>query len=125
MKLDFRKVSKTKKSVEVSSQGVTLKGEISLGRDNLTEFKGKLSNNVEVICDRCASPFMLPLDEEVHLKFSDGIYRGFDEEADVIEFFDGKIDFNQVLDSEIESKKLEYHICPKCKGEDNGSSKET
>jgi hypothetical protein len=124
LKLDFKKVSRAKKSIEIEKEGVSLKGEIYLNKDNLTDFKGKLSNNIKVTCDRCGEEFLLFLDEDIYLKFCDGVFKGFDEEADVIEFFDGKIDFEEVLHSEIESKKLEYHICPKCKGEEDGSSKE-
>lgn len=125
MRVDFKKIGRVPKSVELTQDGVTLKGELQLGKDALTDFKGKLSDNIQVQCAKCGETFTLALDEELVLKFSDGIYRGFDEEADIIEFYDGSIDLGEVLRSEIESIKLDYHICPKCKGEENGSTKET
>ena len=122
MKVDFKKVGRVPKNVEIEREGVVLTGSLSQGEDNLTNFKGKLSNNLKVECSRCGEEFEIALDEEVILKFSDGVYRGFDEEADIIEFYDGKIDIDEVLRSEIESIKLDYHLCNRCKGEDNGST---
>jgi len=123
LRLDFKKIGTAPKSVKIEREGVRLEGELSRREGNLTDFKGKLSNNIEVQCSRCGQEFDLPVDEDVFLKFSDGLYRGSDPEADVIEFFDGKIDLDAVLNSEIESIRLDYHICPACKkGEEDGST---
>ena len=123
MKVDFKKIGRSPKSVTVEREGVMLSGELTQGSGSLTDFKGKLSNNIKVQCARCGEEYEIPLDEELFLKFSDGLYRGSDPEADVIEFYDGKIDMDEVLRSEIESIRLEYHICPDCeKGEENGST---
>jgi len=124
LKVDFKKVGREPKSVYLERDGVALRGELRRGNRDLTEFKGKLSNNILVRCIRCGEEFLLPLDEELNLRFSDGVYRG-SEELDIIEFYDGKIDFQEVLESEMESIRLDYHLCPQCKGEEYGSTKAT
>jgi len=123
LKIDFQKIGKTPRSVTIEKEGVTLSGELRNKEHGLTDFKGKLSNNIKVQCAKCGEEFLIDLDEDLTLKFSDGIYKGSDPEADVIEFYDGKIDFEEVLISEIESIRADYHICPNCKeGENNGST---
>jgi len=121
LKVDFRKVGREPKKIRYEREGVTLEGELCRGREDLTDFTGRLSNEILVQCTRCGAEFQLPLNEELSLRFSDGIYRG--SELDIIEFFDGKIDFEEVLKSEIESIRLDYHLCPQCKGEEHGSTK--
>jgi len=81
----------------------------------LVDLEGALRGSVEVECARCGRSFALPVDERLSLKLSDGIYRGFDEEADIVEFYDGNIDMQELIDSEYESIRLEYHICDTCK----------
>ena len=127
MKLDFKKIGSSSKSVQTSSQEGHLEGELQRDKE-LVDFQGILRGDITVYCKRCGEEFYLPICEKLHLKLSDGIYRGFDEEADVIEFFDGKIDFDYLINSEMEAIKSDYHLCPVCKlkeGEENGSTQKT
>ena len=47
---------------------------------------------------------------------SNGIYKGKEENLeDVVEFFDGFVNLEEVLTSEIEAFKSDYFYCDKCK----------
>ncbi len=128
MKIAFKKIGAQTKKVDVSKEGLRIEGTLRRAQGTLVDLGGRMSGEVEVECIRCGESFSLAIDEDLKLRLSDGVYRGFDEEADVVEFYDGSIDMEQILDSESASIKLDYHICPKCKqqeGDDNGSTKET
>ena len=124
MRIAFKKIGVAKKGVAVQKDRLTLQGDLEKG-EKLVNFTGTLQGEQEVECSRCGESFFATIDEEIFLKFSDGIFKGFDEDADVIEFYDGEIDFDEVIVSESESIKLDYHICSRCKqkeGENDGST---
>ena len=65
--------------------------------------------------DDIYSEFLL-YDEDVNLILSDGIYKDEEENLDdAVEFFDGFINLEEVLTSEIEAFKSDYFYCEKCK----------
>jgi len=128
LKIAFKKVGTKEKEVHYEKEGLAIDGTLQRGKESLVDLGARISGRVEVECIRCGEPFLLDVDEALHLRLSDGVYKGFDEEADVVEFYDGSIDMEEILDSESASIKLDYHICPICKqkeGEDDGSTKET
>ena len=123
MKIDFKKVGFAKKSIEVNKDHLQIRGDLARTQQSLVDLRGRICGKEEVECKRCGKKFFIDVDEELFLKLSDGIYKGFDEEADVVEFFKGYIDLDKLIASESESIKADYHICPQCKeGENNGSS---
>ncbi|WP_187647199.1 hypothetical protein [Nitrosophilus labii] len=117
MKVDFKKITAKAKSFILEKDGVVFSGVFKKDRD-LVDIDGKLKNEIEVICDRCSKEFMIKLDEKIHLKACEGIFKGNLEDTDVVEFYDGYVDFDEILNSEIESIKLDYHLCDECKKED-------
>ncbi|WP_345992294.1 hypothetical protein [Sulfurimonas sp. HSL-1716] len=58
---------------------------------------------------------MLQLNEDVEFLISNGVYNGMREDYDVVESFDGNIDIEELLNSEIELIKSGYHSCEDCK----------
>ncbi len=122
MKIAFKKVGFNKKEITISKENLTLRGDLQRQDRQLVGFDARLLGKMKVECSRCGKEFEIEVDESLPLKLSDGVYRGFDEEADVVEFYDGSIDLQELIDSEEASIKLDYHICKECKGEDNGSS---
>ena len=78
--------------------------------------KGNLVGLLEKPCDICAEEFRLPVNEKVEFFISDGIYEddgGVD--LDVVESLDGVADVEELLNSEIELIKSDYHSCEICK----------
>ncbi len=119
MKVDFKKISSKPKSFSLVKEGIEFKGEFKKDRDSLVDIEGTLKNDIKVVCDRCSKEFMLKLDEKIHLKVNEGVFKGNLEEFDVIEFYEGFVDFDEILNSEIESIKLDYHLCDECKKEED------
>ena len=126
MQIEFKKVGFNQKEITIERKRLQLHGVLDRQDKELVRFTGELTGSIELECCRCGLDFTKKINEPVRLKFSDGIYRGFDEEADVIEFYEGKIDFDSVIESEEESIKAGYNYCNKCveqdKGENHGST---
>lgn len=98
------------------SHEISLKGILKRERE-LIKLNGNLLGELELPCDSCSEEYKKDLNESVTLWFSDGEYNSSketDDNKDVIEFFDGFIDFDEVIRSEVESIKLDYHKCKQC-----------
>ncbi len=114
MNIPFRRITKTPQDVEVSSEGVTLKGTLTLKGRSLVLMNAHLSGDLQLPCDICAEHFDMALDEELTLLLSDGVFEGSDDEYDVVEMQDS-IDMDELLHSEIELIRSDYHSCKHCK----------
>lgn len=56
------------------------------------------------------------MDNDLNLILSDGYYKDKPGElCDVIEFFEGEIDLDEIIQSEIESFKSDYFYCENCR----------
>jgi len=116
MKVVLRKVTKTPLDFEVISNEITFKGYLEYHAGKLILLKANINGLLERPCDICAEEFKLPINEEVEFFISDGVYEdNNDIELDVVESFDGILDIEELLDSEIELIKSDYHSCDSCK----------
>jgi uncharacterized metal-binding protein YceD (DUF177 family) len=116
LKVTLRKVTKTPLDFEVKSGEITFKGYLEYHKGKLILLKANLTGLLEKSCDTCAEEFKMPVNEEIEFFISDGIYE--DEngiELDVVESFDGVVDIEELLASEIELIKSDYHSCDDCK----------
>ena len=114
MKISFVKISKEPVKFDIENNGVKFNAEIKKTSETLYKCNGRILGSIPYICDRCGDEFELGLDEEVDLILSDGVYKGSDS-LDVVEFFDGSIDVEEILQSEVEAIKSDYFYCDKCK----------
>ncbi len=116
MKILLRKVSSTPLDFEVKSGKITFKGYLQYDADKLILLKAKLSGKIEVNCDICADEFMLDVDEELEFFISDGIYQKHEDLLlEVVESLDSTVDLEEIMSSEIELIKSDYHSCDNCK----------
>ena len=115
MNIPFRRITQTPQEFEASSEGVTLKGTLALKRHDLVLMKAHLSGSLRLPCDICAEPFDTVLDEELELLLSDGVFEGSDGDYDVVEMEGSVIDTDELLHSEIELIRSDYHSCDNCK----------
>jgi hypothetical protein len=116
MKYTLRKVTSTPIDFELKSEKITFKGYLQYHSGKLILLKANLTGFVEKSCDICAEEFNLSVDENVEFFISDGIYESDDKiELDVVESFDGTVDMEELLDSEIELVKSDYHACESCR----------
>lgn len=124
MRIQAKKISATPKPFELCAQGLCFKGEIFAKEKGLFCIDASLKGQIELICDRSGEEFLQEIDEKLVLYIADGFWdiqsQRFDA-LDVIECFDGFVDLDSILQSEIESIKLDYHN----KGDHYDSAKET
>ena len=115
MKVVLRKVTKTPLDFEVKSNEITFKGYLEYHSGKLIFLHAKIAGFLEKACDYCGEDMKLPINETVEFFLSDGIYKDEDDvEYDVVESFDGTIDLEELLNSELELIKSDYHSCDNC-----------
>ncbi|MBN2963431.1 DNA-binding protein [Sulfurospirillum sp. T05] len=116
MIIDFRKIPKEEFEIDVKEGEVSLKARVFKKKSNLLVCQGKISGTLEHHCDRCGAPLPVALDEAVEVWISDGAIP-LEEEGhllNLVEFFDGRVDFCAILHSEVEAIKSDYFYCQTC-----------
>ena len=121
MKIEFRKIPLQETEFEISSNSVKFLGTFSKISSKLAKINSNLSGNYDVDCCKCGITFDVPVDSDIEFLLSDGIYssESNDEELVIIEVEDHFLDINEVLHSELESLRSEYHVCDNCKTNDD------
>ena len=121
MKIEFRKIPLQDTEFEITSNSVKFLGTFSKISSKLAKINSKLYGNYDVDCCKCGITFDIPVDSDIEFLLSDGIYssENHDEELVIIEVEDHFLDFNEVLHSELESLRSEYHVCDNCKTNDD------
>ncbi|WP_226960557.1 DUF177 domain-containing protein [Sulfurimonas paralvinellae] len=111
----LRKVTKTPLDFEVKSDEMTFKGYLEYHEGKLILLKAKLQGSLKKPCDICAEEFKLEVDEDIEFFISDGLYEDDGSlELDVVESLDGNADIDELLHSEVELIKNDYHSCNNC-----------
>jgi len=120
MKIEFRKIPLQDAEFEISSNSVKFLGTFSKISSKLAKINSKIEGNCEVDCCKCGISFEINIQNEIKFLVSDGIYssENEDEEYVIIEVENHIMDFDEILHSEIESLKSEYHVCDTCKNND-------
>ena len=113
MEISFSKIKQTPIDIDYSNNLATIVGKIERVSRDIVELNATLSANIELICNRCGKEYKRDINENLELILSEGKYNNNDK-IDVIEFFDGNIDFDYIINSEIESIKQDYNFCENC-----------
>ncbi len=113
MQIALSKISTTPKDFQAESGGLSLCGSLERISRDVVALKARLKGEIELVCDRCGKSFTLPQDQELDLKLSDSLIETQDD-LDIIEFLDGIIDVEYIIQSEIESQKALYNYCKDC-----------
>ncbi len=117
MKIEFRKVPQQPKEFLLEVNSVKFLGTFCKISSKLVDIKSKFEGSVGVNCCKCGSDFTIPFNEEINFLLSDGVYSSKDErdlDKIIIEIDDNFIDFEEILQSEVESLRSDYHICDNC-----------
>jgi hypothetical protein len=114
MKIEFKKIPQEKKEFNTSLNSVKIEGTFCRISSSLVKIEASLIGNIEIDCSRCGALDTLVVNEELKLLLSDGIYKGDDEEFLVIEIENSLIDFDELIESELNSIRSEYYICKEC-----------
>ena len=116
MQIALRKVTKTPLDFEIKSNEITFKGYLEYHSGKLILLKADLTGSLEKPCDICAEEFKMSVDEKIEFFLSDGIYEDDNSiELDVVESLNDTVDIEELLNSEIELIKSDYHYCDNCK----------
>ncbi|AFI05086.1 DUF177 domain-containing protein [Helicobacter cetorum] len=115
MKLEMRKIaSNVPKKISLEYEGVSLEGEVVRLNGKIFRLNARIKGELMLVCSLSGKEFKRQIDEPLVLHVSDGVWDmqsqslGFDN-LDVIESFNGFIDLSEILRSEVESIKLDYH----------------
>ena len=117
MKISFSKIKQTPIDIDYSKDGVDIQGTLERVDRDSVKLDSTFKSEVEVVCNRCAKEYKIDANYPLSLILSDGGYNGKDE-IDVVEFYDGKIDFDYLALSEVSSIKEDYNYCSSCQDSD-------
>lgn len=81
---------------------------------SLVKIDAVLKGSTDIDCCRCGITEEIEVDEELHLLLSDGVYKKDESEYLVIEVENSLIDFDEIIESELNSIKSDYHMCNEC-----------
>jgi uncharacterized metal-binding protein YceD (DUF177 family) len=112
MKIELRKITPHEAPFKVDHEGVLIEGVFKKTSSTIVEIDANLTGTLALQCNRCGIDIEKHIEEPLHLKVSDGCFKG--DDLDVYECHDGFIHFDEIALSEIETIKYDYHYCDKC-----------
>jgi uncharacterized metal-binding protein YceD (DUF177 family) len=120
MKIPFNKINSYGKEFKYKSdvESVLLNGKLKKSSYHTVLIEGNLKGIIEVSCDRCGTKINRKIDENIEFILSDQ-YIETKDNLDIIEFLDGIIDIDYIVNSEINSSKFLYNYCSTCQNLDN------
>lgn len=114
MVVEFRKATTTPKEFSLNREKLKFSGEFKKIDRQLVELRAIITGSIALECNRCLYKQEEPLGINIILILCDGIYKNDKKDYDIIEFENSKIDFDYILQSEVESIKSEYFLCKNC-----------
>jgi len=123
MKIPFQNIGPSPKSINCTLEGddfkITIEGTLSKKGLGMARLEGTLKGTVQLVCDRCGDLFPYAVDEKVMLKITDTPHKsseglGDEQDYDIIEFLDGIVDLDEIITSEVNAIKFDYHRCENC-----------
>ncbi len=119
MKIEFKKIPQDKKEFNTLFNSVKIEGTFCRISSSLVKIEADLIGNIETDCSRCGTLKTLDIKEELKLLLSDGVFKGDEDEFLVIEIENSLIDFDEIIQSEVNSIKSDYLLCEKCATNDS------
>ena len=113
MKIPFSKITPHPKSYSYEKDGAKIECELSRLNRNQVSLKGEIKGEVSLDCDRCGTQFSQNVEWELELLLSNVVVKDT-KDLDIIEFVNSDIDFEAILDGELNSYRLLYHYCKSC-----------
>ena len=123
MKIVFDKIGQTSKPFELEVDSVSFKGSLIKIGYHRVKLEGKFEGSIELICDRCGETYFSDMNSPLALTLSDEVIETEDD-LDIIEFLDGVIDLEFIIQSEIASIQNSYHNCEKCESDEEEFERE-
>ena len=118
MQIDFRKVKSSTLDIDFSKENSKIVGTLKRVDRDSVKLDSTFSTKLKLICNRCGKEFEREFSYPLNLILSDGVYSD-PSEIDIVEFKEGKIDFNYLLDSENALIEEDYNYCDSCKDKED------
>ena len=123
MKIVFDKVSSNRREFNLIFKNISFSGDLIKESRDRVKLDANLNGSLELICDRCGDEFIEDINLPLELTLTNRVVETEDD-LDIIEFLDGVIDLNFIVESEISSIENSYHICNICQNDKNEFEKE-
>jgi len=114
MKIAFQKIKSQETPFEIIKDSVNFTGTLKFEKRNIIRMLATLDATFDRQCDRCGEDVSFTHKEDLNLLISDGPYEDDANQLDVIEFFDGFIILDDIIESEINLVKSDYFYCNSC-----------
>ena len=114
MEISFLKIKQNPIELNYSKDSTSIVGEIERISRDCVKLNSTFSSEVTLICNRCGKEYKDKITYPLELILSEGRYNSNDK-IDVVEFFEKKIDFDYIANSEIASIQESYNYCDSCK----------
>lgn len=124
MKIEFKKVPQTPKELLVELNSVKIEGTFCKISQSLVKIDAMLIGNTDIDCCRCGITDNIEVNEKLYFLLSDRIIKNDESEDLIIEVENGLIDFDEIIQSELEAIKSDYHICEQCSNDNDNFEKE-
>ena len=121
MKIEFSKLPRTKNDFEISSDSVKFLGNFCRISGSIARIDSKIVGNYDVECAKCGKIITKSIDEDIIYTLSDSPISSKDERDGeiIIEIDNHVVDFDEILNSELESIKSDYYFCDDCDTNDS------
>ena len=123
MRIVFDKIGHTSKPFELTVDSVSLKGVLTKRGYRRVRLEGELEGSIEMCCDRCGDTYYCNINTPLALTISDEVIETKDD-LDIIEFLDGTIDLEFIVQSEVASVQNSYNNCEKCENDEEEFERE-
>ena len=115
MTIYFKSIGYEPKKIENNLDGAILNGIIQRVNNQFCKLTGTISGDIIKKCDICSEDNKFIFEYNIDYMLVDGIYNKDIEDDNIIIEFDEVIDFDYVIQSELESIKCDYYKCKVCK----------
>jgi len=123
MKIVFDKIGQNPKPFDLTIENVNFKGTLVKSGYHRVRLDGSLDGVIDLTCDRCGDEYKQDMNSPLLLTLSDELIETEDD-LDIIEFIDGVIDLEFIVQSEIASIQNSYHNCENCENDTQEFEKE-
>lgn len=113
MKIAFAKIGSEPLNISHEYEGISFNGTLKRKNAEQVLATGELNGVLRHFCDSCGQALEIDVNESLELCLNDGATSA--QELDIVEFYDGFIDLDELINSEIESIKSDYFYCKNCK----------
>jgi uncharacterized metal-binding protein YceD (DUF177 family) len=122
--IEFRKVPFNPSPLDLKYDDIRFRGNFFKTDSKTVKLEATLEGSLPFECCRCGCESSKVLEEDIEFLLSDGVFKDEDKDILVIEIEGGKIDFDDILLSEINSYKVDYNLCIDCQNSDEPFERE-